>query len=460
MDGLASLWWDLLTGGNVKTNRPARPTNQGIFGRQSGLKKSVRLASARRSDPPRVALIIETSTSFGRRLLSGIAAYIRENRPWSVYFGQRSVYDPVPSWLKKWTGDGIISRAALPQIREIVAKTDVPIVDLNEQLGGLGIPQVSNDHAAIGRLAAEHLLERGFTRFGYAGHTGLYWSDRRCQTFVDTVRGRGYPCEEYPGKIEDVRSLRQGSWETEMDDVASWIGGLSKPAGIMACDDFRALQLLAACRLADVAVPEQVAVIGVGGDDVSCELANPPLSSVILNAWRMGYEAAALLDRLMRGEPLADQELHIAPLGVVTRQSTDVTAIADPIVAKAMRFIREHACEGINVEDLLRRVSVSRTRLQDHFRNALGSSIHHVIVDARIARVRELLAETTLSLQDIADRTGFTHPEYMSTVFKQRTGWTLARYRREHGQKTPDVFRPDSSAPRDGSAFPQFPHRR
>ena len=370
--------------------------------------------------------------------MSGIAAYIRENKPWSVYFGQRSVYDPIPSWLKTWTGDGIISRAAIPEIREVVTKTDVPTVDLNEQMGDLGIPQVSNDHAAIARLAAEHLLERGFTRFGYIGHAGLYWSDRRYQAFAETVGKLGHPCEEYPGRIEGWRSLRQGSWEREMDAVARWISRLSKPAGIMACDDFRALQLLAACRLADVAVPEQVAVIGVGGDDVSCELASPPLSSVILNAWRMGYEAAALLDRLMHGEPPALQQSLIAPLGIVTRQSTDVTAIADPMVAEAMRFIREHASEGINVADLLRHLSVSRTALQDHFRKGLGASIHQVILDARIARVKELLAETTLSLQDIADRTAFTHFEYMSTVFKQRTGSTPAMYRRERGQRPPD----------------------
>jgi len=440
----------------VRTNRQTRaPKPEGPMRRRKASGGAERIG-ARRSGPPRVALIIETSTSFGRRLLCGIAAYIRENAPWSVYFGERSVYDPVPSWLKKWTGDGIITRAAIPEIRQVVANTGVPVVDLNEQLGGLGIPLITNDHAAIGRLAAEHLLKRRFTRFGYVGHAGYPWSDRRCQEFARTVRDLGYTCEEYPGKAEDLRSLRQGSWEMEMDRIASWIGGLPKPAGIMASDDFRGLQLLAACRLAGVAVPEQTAVIGVGGDDVSCELANPPLSSVILNAWRMGYEAAALLDRLMRGEAAAVPELRIPPLGVVTRQSTDITAIADPLVAKAMSFIREHACDGINVEDVLEHVSVSRTALQHHFRTALRSSMHDVIVEARISRVRELLAQTTLSVQDIAERAGFKHPEYMSTVFKQRTGWTLARYRNEHGQRTAEPLPLDSSDPGDTSRYAGF----
>ncbi len=391
---------------------------------------------AARHGPPRVALVVETSTSFGRRLLCGVAAYIRENGPWSVYLGERSAADPVPLWLKQWSGDGIISRIASPEIREVIANTHVQVVDLNEQLGGLGVPLISNDHAAIGRLAAQHLMERGFTRFGYVGHRGLYWSDRRGQEFLRAAREAGFECHEYPGVLEDLRSLRQGSWELEMDRIAAWVATLPKPVGILASHDFRALQLLAACRLADVAVPEQAAVIGVGADDIACELADPPLSSVVLNAWRMGYEAAALLDRLMRRERLLAGEVLIPPLDVAARQSTDVTAIADPLVARALRFIREHACEGINVEDVLSHLAISRTALQDRFRRTLRRSIHDVLVETRIGRVRELLAQTTLSLEDIAERTGFRYPEYMSSILKQRTGWTPARYRLEYGRKT------------------------
>lgn len=382
---------------------------------------------------PRVALLIETSTFFGRRLLHGIAAYIRENGPWSVDFGERSVYDRVPPWLEKWGGEGVISRVSSPEIGPLVSKLGIPVIDLNEQLRGLGVPLISNDHTTIARLAAEHLLQRGFTRFGYIGHPGFFWADKRCEEFAGRVRNAGYACEEFHGKMEDLRALRQRFWGMETDQVARWVSGLTKPIGIMACDDFRAVQLLAACELADVAVPEQIAVIGVGDDDVACALANPPLSSVMLNARRMGYEAAALLDRLMRGESPPAQELPIPPLGVVTRQSTDLTAIADPVVAKAMRFIREHGCDGINVEDVLRHVLMSRTALQDHFRKTMKRSIHDVIVDMRLRRVMEMLAAGILSLEDIAERAGFKHVEYMSNVLKRRTGWTPARYRQEYG---------------------------
>jgi LacI family transcriptional regulator len=398
---------------------------------------TTRKAPARTTIPPRVALVIETSTSFGRTLLGGIAAYVRENRPWSVYFGERSVFDPVPDWLQDWKGDGIISRTTSPKIREVIAKSRVPVVDLNEQLGGMGVPMIAIDHHAVGRLAALHLLEKGFTNFAYVGHAGLFWSVRRAEEFSRTVASAGHSFEEYGAESDRRPPSRRISWHLEMDRIAGWVSNLRKPVGILACDDFRALQLLAACRLADVAVPEQAAVIGVGADDVSCALADPPLSSVVLNAWRMGYEAAAILDGLMRGQKPQCQEIRIPPLEIAARQSTDVTAIADVTVAMSLRFIREHACDGINVEDVVRRAEVSRTALQDRFRNVLGRPIHDVIVEARIARVRELLAKTALSLQDIAERSGFRYPEYMSSVFKQRTGWTPARYRQEHGSAAP-----------------------
>ena len=387
---------------------------------------------SRRSAPPRVALVIETSTSFGRKLLCGIAAYVRENGPWSVYFGERTAHDPAPQWLKSWNGDGVISRIASPEIRKVIAATGIPVVDLNEQCGDLGVPMISNDHTAIAQAAAGHLLQRGFTNYGYVGHAGLYWSDRRRDEFARCVAAAGYKSEAFSDGTEDLHSLRQGAWELELDAIAAWITALPKPVAVLSCDDFRGLQLLAACRVAGIAVPEQVAVLGVGADEIACELADPPLSSVILNAWSMGYESARLLDALMRGAPAISRDVVIPPLSIATRQSTDVMAIADPIVARAMQFMRERACDGINVEDVLDHLNISRTGLQERFRKTLRRSIHDVLVEARIARVKEFLVETALSLEEIAERTGFAYPEYMSSTFKQRTGWTPARYRREH----------------------------
>jgi LacI family transcriptional regulator len=384
---------------------------------------------------PRVALLIETSKSFGRHLLRGINQYNRATTPWTIYFAERSVWDDVPRWLTKWSGDGIISRISTPEVARSLLQSSIPIVDLNEQLRGMGIPLISNDHAAVGRMAAEHLLQRRFEVYGYLGHGGFQWSDRRGAAFAAVVEQAGFPCHIYPCKYRSHRQVVQRPWDLELDNIAAWVAGLPKPVGIMASDDFRGLQLLNACVMAGVSVPEQAAVLAVGDDDVACELSNPPLSSVVLNARRMGYEAAALLDRMMHGEKPDVDELLIPPLEIVTRQSTDVTAIADPIVAKAMQFIRQHACDGIKIKDVLRYTLVSRTALQGRFRHAIGRSIHDVILSYRVERVKEMLAYTDLSLADIAERTGFRYAEYMSTVFKKCAGFTPANYRRECGRR-------------------------
>jgi len=384
----------------------------------------------RRPGPPHVALIVETSLAYGRGLLQGIGQYIRENGPWSVYLEQRSLYDPPPPWLHGWKGDGIISRASAPAMAKIIVDTGIATVDLNEEVIGLGLPLIYNDHHLIGRMAAEHLLERGFTHFGYIGFEGIEWSRRRQQGFVATVTARGFRCEVHENPRSMSRHGGHPRWEEELERVARWVGELPKPTGVMACNDFRAVQLLDACRRAAVAVPEQVAVVGVDNEDVACELCNPPLTSVIPDAERIGYEAAQLLDQLMKGQKPSFQEKYVPPRGLVTRQSTDVTAINDPIVAAAVHFIRRHACDGIGVDDVVEASNVSRSVLQRRFRALMTRSIHDVILGIRLERVKQLLTDTTLPLPDIADRTGFNHSEYLSMVFKQRTGQTITAFRR------------------------------
>jgi LacI family transcriptional regulator len=375
--------------------------------------------------------MVETSTAYGRTLLMGVSQYIREYGPWNVYIEQRSLQDPAPPWLDHWDGDGIISRASTPQSARQVVRSGIPTVDLNDQVRNLGLPQIHSDHAAIARMAAEHLMERGFRHFAYFGFPVFEWSVRRKEAFARCIRDAGHHFHENRVTPRASWGHQQASWQEEMKNVARWIKRLPKPLGVMAGNDSRGKQLLDACRRAGVAVPEEVAVIGVDNEELACQLALPPLSSVIPDAFRVGYEAAALLDLLMKGRPTSEPLRYIPPLGVVTRQSTDVTAIPDPRVAGAMSFIREHACEGIGVEDVLDHVLISRSVLQHLFREILGKTIHDVITDVRIQRVKQLLAETDLPLAAIAERTGFSYSEYLSTVFRRETGRTPSSYRRD-----------------------------
>jgi LacI family transcriptional regulator len=378
-----------------------------------------------------VALIVETSTAFGRAILDGISQYIREHGPWTVYIEQRSLQDEVPPWIERWNGDGIIARASTPESARKVVQTGIPTVDLNDQVRDTGLPQVHADHAAIARLAAEHMLERGFRHFSFFGFPVFEWSVRRRDAFAQRIRDAGCRFHDGPDTQPVSWGHQQASWEQEIESVARWIGRLPKPLGVMAGNDIRGMQLLDACRLAGVAVPEEVAVVGVDNEELVCQLAYPPLSSVVPDARRIGYFAAGLLDGMMRGEPADEPLTLIPPLGIVTRQSSDVTAIDDPRLAEALRFIREHACRGIRVDDVLERVAMSRSMLQRLFRTALSKTILDAILEVRLQRVKELLSQSELSLEEIAERTGFAYAEYLSTCFRKHEGKTPSAYRRE-----------------------------
>jgi len=176
-------------------------------------------------------------------------------------------------------------------------------------------------------------------------------------------------------------------------------------------------------------VPNEIAILGVDNDELLCELTSPPLSSVFPNAPRAGYEAAELLNRIMEGQKIGPKAHRIAPLGVKVRQSTDVLAIDDRVIARALQFIREQACTGINVDDLLRAVPLSRRVLEQRFQRLLGRTPREEILNVRLNRAKQFLAETDLSLAQIAERTGFEHVEYLSVVFKRETGVTPSSYR-------------------------------
>jgi LacI family transcriptional regulator len=384
-------------------------------------------------------LIVETSTAYGRSILSGISQYVREHGPWTVYVEQRSLQDPAPPWLERWDGDGIIARASTSKIARKLLRIGVPTVDLNDQVRGLGLPQIHSDHAAIARLAAEHLMDRGFRHFAYFGFPVFEWSVRRKESFTRQVLKAGHQIHEGPPSRHVSWSHQQASWEAEMEQVAHWVKRVPKPLGIMACNDIRGIQMLDACRRAGVAVPEEVAVVGVDNEELVCLLAYPPLSSVIPNAYRIGYEAAALLDLLMKGGRATELMRTVPPLSVATRQSSDVTAIANPCLANAMRFIREHACEGLSVDDVLEQAMVSRSTLQRLFRKELGKSVLDAITGVRIQRVKELLAESNLTLTEIADRAGFAYIEYLSTRFRRQTGRSPIAYRRKFRKKLEHV---------------------
>jgi LacI family transcriptional regulator len=310
----------------------------------------------------------------------------------------------------------------------LIRSTGLPAIDLRGAVPGSPIPLVGLDSHAAARLAFKHLRERGFRHFAYCGViAGQYrFLDLRAEEFERLAREGGFSFSQFPRDTNDHASK---TWDQQQEQILRWVTRLPKPVGIMSCHDDRGIELLNTCRQAGVAVPDDVAVIGVDNDEVLCELADPPLSSVDSNTEQIGYRAAALLDQLMVGEIKLSGTTTIEPLNVVARRSTDTLAIDDREMAAAMRFIREHACDGINVDDVLWQLGMSRSTLDRRFSNAFGTTPSDEIVRLRMNRVKQLLIETDYPLPKIADLAGFEHSEHMGALFRRTFGQTPGNFR-------------------------------
>ena len=379
---------------------------------------------------PKIALLIETSNAYARGLLGGVQAYVRENKPWSIYMAEQGRGDQPPAWLKNWKGDGAIVRIENAAIAKAVAALNIPVVDMSAGRLLPDLPCCEIDEAGIARMAADHFLERGFKHFAWCGDPHFVWSGMRGDAWIAAGKEAGHSVHEYAppaGKGHDE--------DAEMDAIGRWLRSLPKPVAVLCCYDIRGRLVLDACRRHSIHVPDDVAVLGVDNDELLCSLAYPPLSSIIPNAARIGYEAASLLDRMLSGKKVGAECHFIPPTGVATRQSTDVLAVEDANVARAVRYIREHACEGICVDDVVKGAGLSRRLLETRFKNHLGRSPHEEITRVQILRVKELLAHTDLPLVEVAERTGFRYVEYLSAVFKNKAGVPPGHYRNEHRPK-------------------------
>ena len=376
----------------------------------------------------KVALLIETSAEHGRGILRGVARYQREHGPWSIYF-QSDNLNRALLHLANWRGDGILARIDSRKMAEAVKNTRLPAIDLRGSLPDLGLPFVGMNPLAVARLVAEHLLDRGFRNFGYCGTAYRSHPARTARRthFEELIRGNGHSY----GKFQ-LRSgpSRVTGWEREQDRLAGWLAELPKPVGLMGANDECGRRVLDACQRANLLVPDEVAVVSVDNDEHLCSLSNPPLSSVDTNAERVGYEAAGLLERMMQGHEPPREPVQVEPLAIAVRQSSDVLAIDDADTAAAVRFIREHAGEGLRVDQVVRHVNLSRSTLEHRFKKLLGRTPKAEIMRVQINLAKQLLATSDLTLATIAEKSGFRSVTYFAEIMRKRLGTTPGNYRK------------------------------
>lgn len=372
-----------------------------------------------------VLLLIETSKVYGRGLLDGIGRYAMAHGQWSLHVDERGLDEEPARLLRNWKGDGIIFRSTNRAMVHAIRRKGVPAVDTNAAVIGHGFPLVYADENRIAQLAVTHFLERHFEQFAFCALDEPRWVQWRREAYLRELARLGLSAQLFsPDKLGRLNGDQQ------LRHLAAWVAELPKPIGVLAANDVCGTRLIAACREAGVRIPEQVAVLGVDNDEVLCRLTSPPLSSIDPDSPTIGYRAAAILDDLMRGVALASEPIWVPAHGVVIRQSTDTLAIADQDLARAMGFIRERACTGIGVEDVVENAGISRATLERKFSACLQITPRQAILKAQMERVKWLLAETNHSLEQIARRTGYKSQSHLSVAFKREFGCTPGEYRK------------------------------
>jgi LacI family transcriptional regulator len=353
--------------------------------------------------------------------IEGIYRFATEHgRKWSYIFA--------PEWsavsisqLEGWKGDGII--AALNTLEEATcaSRFDVPIVNISSALTESPVPRSRVDNIAVGAMAAEHLVDRGFDWFAFYGIEDVEYSRQRLHGFIEHLRVAS--CRAEVLNLASTFHLSGNVWLKQQQELTEWLAGLQKPCAVFAASDARARQVINSCDQLNIAVPSQVAVVGVDDQQIICEHVHPTITSISRNNIQEGYTAASLLDRLMRGRRVPKSDQLISPMRVVERESTATIAVSDERLRKILIYFQDHIEDPLTVGELCAYAEVSRRWLEYTFNNVLGETPHHYMRRRRIEYARRLLAdEPNTKIYRIAQRVGFTSAKQLAKVFRREFG--------------------------------------
>lgn len=368
-------------------------------------------------------------------MLRGISRYSHVHGPWSIYRVPFSTVTPRPrreselTLLRKWGADGIITRDR-KNIAEL-EKVGIPLIAVDDGNIAAGVPNVISNSEAIGELAAKYYVNKGYKSFAFCGYSNMSWSNQRRDSFRRAVENSGYRVNVYQQPEDEERRL----WENELSEISEWLKTLRRPTAILTCSDDRSQQVVEATKMTGIHVPEEISILGVDNDELLCELSDPQLSSIEIDTEHAGYEAAKLLDRMMKGKDYANVSIVANPSIVVTRHSTDILAIDDREVVRAVRFIRENASSMIQVPDVVDVTSVSRRTLEQKFRRVLGRSILDEIRRVHVERLAEMLVKSTMSVKQLAISLGYPSVDNIGRYFRRHMGMNPGEYRKKYGRQ-------------------------
>jgi len=379
----------------------------------------------------RIALMLKTKGAYGRDIIAGICDYTRSTRlVWDMVLYEE--FRSSPQSVMSWAGDGVIADFDDPLLIDALGDGHIPVVGVGgsyqkESDYPPGIPYVATDNEKLVRLAYEHLIDMGLQRFALYSMPPAptsRWAQEREASFRQCVEADGLQPEVFHGLPTFA-----GDWGAIIDQIIAWIRILPKPIGIIAVTDARARQILQACIMDDIAVPEEVAIMGIDDDPLLRMLTRIPISSVTQGTRKMGKAAASMLHRKLTGAPITNLRVIVPPEGINPQASSRHRPVGHPYVMRALHYIRQFAAQGVKVAQVADYVGVSRTTLETHFRRQFGSSVHDEILAFKLQLACNLLRSGDLSCDEVARRSGLTTLQYMYAVFRRELGCSPLEYR-------------------------------
>lgn len=376
----------------------------------------------------RILLLIDYSSDFDRRLLTGLVEYSKEHGPWLFYrmpshYSQLYGEEGVIRWAKEWKADAIIGKWNF-ETADRLKELGIPVVLQNYHHRSTTFSNLTGDYKGTGKMAAQFFLRRMYRNFAYFGVKDVVWSDERLQGFREEL-------EIARGGVELFDFQCNGEGIGLRDEVSAWLQSLPKPVALFCCDDAHALFLAEICKICNLAIPDEIALLGVDNDELMCNISDPPISSIVLEVEKGGYAIGNLIHRQLTHEQEGAFNIVINPKHIVLRQSTERHNIRDPYVMKVVKYIDQHYHEELSIERLLAEIPLSRRNFEVKFKNELHTTIYQYILNCRCDHMAELLQTTDLSLIDIVSRVGFKDYNNVSRIFKKYKGCSPIEYRKK-----------------------------
>lgn len=381
----------------------------------------------------KIILLLDFAEGYSKSLMKGINTYSKEAGPWifcrmPLFHRETEGIDGILKWAVEWGADGIIGQLYNDKEIEKFVRAGIAVIaqDFKERFNE--IPNITGAYCETGQLGADYFLKKGFVNFAFYGFSDIVWSRERSEGFEDRVKSAGHGVHYFEHKKARSSEL----WYYKPSSLSRWLKSLPKPIGLMTCDDNQGQHITEACRHVGIRIPEEVAVLGVDNDEMVCDLSDPPLSSIALDVEKGGYDAAKLMEHMIRNGILEYHDIVVKPTQVITRHSTDIYATNDNHIASSLKFIHQNIDKNLHVDEVVKQVPLSRRALEKRFLEITGYPVYKYIFNLRIEKFTQKLLDTDMSVFEIALDMGLSDSKNIARQFRQVKGCSPSVYRNKY----------------------------